>query len=160
MHSAMNVSEMARLSIDDQIAARGFAVVASSGNGASIEASEVYTVGLYAEGMPEIIVSGLGLARGAVLADLAASWMRSNGDRYQLCKLDVEFPGEILPVHFVSVPTGASSARYEEATKRSRGAAEFVRLCVQDVTGKWPWDHSDWLKLSKLESQTSGWNAF
>ena len=160
MHSGSGVSDMLTMSIEEQIAVRGFAVIASKAQGASIEAIEVYTVGLHEQGRPEVVVSGLGLNRSTALASSAAEWLRTNANEPQLCKLDIQLPGEERPVHFVSVPRGVGHWRYEEASKRSEGTARYVRLCVQDDDGKWPWDRDYRLNCSTIERQSSGSNAF
>jgi len=140
MAGAAVVSDSVLECIGSQVGTLGFGLVAYAVESDDDFVMKVYTVGLNAKGLPEIILEGVEVARAVGLVGNVASCLLQRGvgaDQVEELTMELEEGG--VQLYIMRVETGVGQGKAPVAVKFS-GSTRFVQMCIRDREGKWPWE--------------------
>ena len=135
--------------IEASIARVGFGIAAGTAiNATGHKFPYIYTVGLGAQGLPEIVLSGISIHQGGVtLADAAQALME--GSIRTSVRDDRFLHG--LDVMMVPIPTDKASGLLDLASRRTNGKVSGLQVVWPDAGNLFPWDKGYNQKFSAIQ---------
>lgn len=130
--------EIAHEQITSSLTQAGLAIVPGRCKGSDgRDTNLIYTIGLAAMGLPELVITGLPFDRTAWTLDQAARCMTLGNMRLQV--RDPRFLDQ-YDVMFVPVPAKVASGYLELACVRAGGAVDGIQVVWPDAKNRFPWD--------------------
>jgi hypothetical protein len=127
--------------LEEQMAAEGFAVVCQDGSDErSSGVCLVHTIGLCKKGLPEVILEGVAVPRAVELVGNVAAWMVANDlGSADVGKLPVSIPELEIEIFLMWMQPSVGARKAPTAAMVGE-SPQFVQMCLQDESGRWPWD--------------------